>query len=223
MNSINPKVFQFFSSLKENNNRDWFEEHKPLFKELELEVKEFCVLLFNQISVHDSLEGWKLMRIYRDVRFSKNKTPYKTNFGIAFHRAQPNFRGSYYLHISPDDSFLACGFWGPEPKDLLRIRKELSVSGDEFRNVINQPSFKNTWGDLVGDELKSAPRAFDKHHPDIDLIRKKQFLFMIRFEDNEVDKDDFLERVNNALREVRPFVDFMSDVLTTDLNGESLV
>jgi len=223
MKSINPNVFKFFSSLRENNNRAWFEQHKPEFKDLESEVKEFCVQLFDQINLHDSLEGWKLMRIYRDVRFSKNKTPYKTNFGIAFRRAQPNARGSYYLHISPEDCFLACGFWGPEPKDLLRIRKELGVSGDEFREILNEPSFKSTWGELVGEELKSAPRGFDKQHPEIDLIRKKQFLFMIRFEDNEVEKNDFSERVNSALQEVRPFVDFMSDVLTTDLNGESLV
>ena len=223
MNGINHKVFDFLSSLKENNNRTWFEQHKPHFKALEVEVKEFCAQLFDQISLHDSLERWKLMRIYRDVRFSKNKTPYKTNFGIAFHRSQPKFRGSYYLQISPGNCFLACGFWGPEPKDLLRIRRELAVSGDEFRDIISQPSFKNTWGELVGDELKSAPRAFDKNHPEIDLIRKKQFLFMIHFEDHEVEKDDFSGLVNSALQVVRPFVDFMSDVLTTDLNGEPLV
>jgi len=223
MSTINPKVFDFLSSLKENNNRAWFEQHKPHFKALEVEVKEFCVQLFDQISLHDSLERWKLMRIYRDVRFSKNKTPYKTNFGIAFHRSQPKCRGSYYLQISPGNCFLACGFWGPEPKDLLRIRQELAVSGDEFRDLMNQPSFKNTWGELVGDELKSAPRAFDKNHPEIDLIRKKQFLFMIHFEDHEVEKDGFSGIINSALKEVRPFVDFMSDVLTTDLNGASLV
>jgi|TARA_B110000238_G_scaffold43251_1_gene46501 uncharacterized protein (TIGR02453 family) len=223
MNSINPKVFQFFSSLKENNTRDWFEKQKPHFKELETEVKEFCVQLFNQISVHDSLEGWKLMRIYRDVRFSKNKTPYKTNFGIAFRRTQPNNRGSYYLHISPEDSFLACGFWAPEPKDLLRIRQELAVSGDEFREIISQKSVKNTWGELTGDELKSAPRAFDKDHPDIDLIRKKQFLFMIHFNNSEVENSAFSERISSAVQDIRPFVDFMSDVLTTDSNGESLI
>jgi len=223
MNSINPQVFEFFSRLRENNNREWFEQHKPEFKNLELEMKAFSGHLFDQISAHDSLERWKLMRIYRDVRFSKNKTPYKTNFGIAFRRTQPHSRGSYYLHISTGDCFLACGFWGPEPADLLRIRKALAVSADEFREVLSQPSFRNTWGGLVGNELKSAPRGFDKQHPAIDLIRKKQFLFSIHFSDQEIMEDDFSSRVNLAIKEVRPFVDFMSDVLTTDLNGESLI
>ncbi|MCO4749452.1 MAG: DUF2461 domain-containing protein [Flavobacteriales bacterium] len=223
MNSINPQVFEFFNRLSENNNREWFEQHKPEFKNLELGVKEFGSHLFDQISAHDSLERWKLMRIYRDVRFSKNKTPYKTNFGISFRRTQPSSRGSYYLHISPEDCFLACGFWGPEPADLLRIRKELAVSADEFREILNRPSFRDTWGDLVGEELKSAPRGFDKQHPAIDLIRKKQFLFLVRFSDQEITEDDFSSRVNLALKDVRPFVDFMSDVLTTDLNGEPLV
>jgi len=105
----------------------------------------------------------------------------------------------------------------------LRIRKALAVSADEFRKILSQPSFRNTWGGLVGNELKSAPRGFDKQHPAIDLIRKKQFLFSVRFSDQEVMGDDFSNRVNLAIKEVRPFVDFMSDVLTTDLNGESLI
>ena len=105
----------------------------------------------------------------------------------------------------------------------MRIRQELAVSGDEFREIISQKSVKNTWGELTGDELKSAPRAFDKDHPDIDLIRKKQFLFMIHFNNSEVENSGFSERISSAVQDIRPFVDFMSDVLTTDSNGESLI
>jgi uncharacterized protein (TIGR02453 family) len=223
MRAINPKIFEFLKKLDENNNREWFEKHKPQFKALEQEFKQFSESLFHNVNVHDSLEKWKVFRIYRDVRFSKNKTPYKTHFSMAFHRTKPHFRGGYYLHLSPTNSFLACGFWGPEANDLLRIRKEFEVSADEFRKIIDSPKFKGTWGNLNGEELKTAPKNFDKNHPNIDLIRKKQFIFSIPFSDAETSHVDFSERINSALKEVRPFVDFMSEVLTTDLNGESII
>lgn len=223
MKTVNPKVFDFFKQLNENNNREWFEQRKPEFKTLEKEIKQFSEDLFETINLHDSLELWKVFRIYRDVRFSKNKTPYKNHFGISFKRNKPNLRGGYYLHLSPSESFLACGFWGPEPADLLRIRKELEVSADEFRQIINTSKLKTTWGKLKGDELKTAPKNFDKNHPNIDLIRKKQYLFMIQFSDKEVLDKGFGNRVNKALKDIRPFVDYMSEVLTTDLNGESIL
>jgi len=223
MTAIDPKVFEFLKKLEKNNNREWFEKHKPQFKALEKKFKQFSESLFHDVNTHDSLEKWKVFRIYRDVRFSKNKTPYKTHFSMAFHRIKPHYRGGYYLHISPLSSFLACGFWGPEANDLLRIRKEFEVSAVEFRKIIETPKFKDTWGNLNGDELKTAPKNFDKNHPNIDLIRKKQYIFSIPFSDAETSREDFSERINSALKEVRPFVDFMSEVLTTDLNGESII
>lgn len=223
MTAINPKVFEFLKKLEKNNNREWFEKHKPQFKALEQGFKQFSESLFHEVNTHDSLEKWKVFRIYRDVRFSKNKTPYKTHFSMAFHRTKPHYRGGYYLHLSPSNSFLACGFWGPEANDLLRIRKEFEVSADEFRKIIDAPKFKHTWSNLKGDELKTAPKNFDKNHPNIDLIRKKQFIFSIPFSDAETGHGDFSGRINLALKEVRPFVDFMSEVLTTDLNGESII
>jgi uncharacterized protein (DUF2461 family) len=105
----------------------------------------------------------------------------------------------------------------------LRIRKEFEVSADEFREIISQPKFKNTWGELTGTELKTAPKTFDKNHPDIDLIRKKQYVFVVPFSDEETAQSNFIERVNSAVKDVRPFVDFMSEVLTTDLNGEPII
>ena len=223
MIKIDTQIFDFLKKLEKNNNREWFEKHKPQFKALEQGFKQFSESLFNDLNAHDSLEKWKVFRIYRDVRFSKNKTPYKTHFSMAFHRTKPNYRGGYYLHIAPSNSFLACGFWGPEPNDLLRIRKEFEVSANEFRAIINADKFKTTWGELKGDELKTAPKNFDKNHPNIDLIRKKQYIFSIPFTDLESSQDDFSERINSALKNVRPFIDFMSEVLTTDLNGESII
>jgi len=220
---LSPDIFSFFKELEQNNNREWFEAHKPKFKVLETSVKQFGTALNDQLNTHDSIERFKLFRIDRDVRFSKDKTPFKTHFGLNWHRTKPELRGGYYLHLSPNDIFLACGFWDPKPDDLKRIRQELALDGDEFLELINAPKFKNTWGELQGDRVKTAPKGFAKDHPQIDLLRFKQHLFTVRFTQAQATAPDFLHRLDNALQAVRPFVDYMSAVLTTNADGESLL
>ncbi|MBT8303037.1 MAG: DUF2461 domain-containing protein, partial [Bacteroidia bacterium] len=156
--------------------------------------------------------------------FSKNKLPYKTHFGGSFRRKKPELRGGYYLHIQPNnESFIATGFWEPNKEDLFRIRKEFEQDDDEIREVINDKAFKKVWGELVGDEVKTAPKGFNKEHKAIDLIRKKQFIFTKKFTDKEVLSPNFIKDVDNAFKAIRPYFDYMSDVLTTDLNGVSLL
>ncbi len=220
---LNPAIFRFFKQLAKNNNREWFEQHKPEFKTLETEVKLFGEALKDKLNQHDSIDRFKAFRIYRDVRFSKDKTPYKTHFGLTWHRTKPEFRGGYYLHLKPDDIFLACGFWDPAPADLKRIRQEIDLDGDEYRNLINAPAFKKLWGALQGNAVKTAPKGYAKDHPDIDLLRFKQHIFMIRYTEVEVAAADFMDRLDAALEAVRPFVDYMSAVLTTNADGEPLV
>lgn len=217
---LDPAIFRFFRQLAKNNNRKWFEQHKSNFKSLETQVKQFGEALKDQLNQHDSIDSFKLFRIYRDVRFSKDKTPYKTHFGLTWHRTKPQFRGGYYLHLKPDDVFLACGFWDPAPKDLKRIRQEIDLDVDEYRNLMNVPAFKNTWGELQGNVIKTAPKGYAKDHADIDLLRFKQHIFMIHYKDAEVVAADFMDRLDAALQAVRPFVDYMSAVLTTNSDGE---
>ena len=201
-----------------------FHAHKQEFKQVEKQTKAFYNLVLDALRTHDDIDKLKLFRIYRDVRFSKNKQPYKTHFGGSFHRRKPELRGGYYLHLAPNNqSFIATGFWEPNKADLLRIRKEFEMDDTEIRQIISNKSFKNVWGDLVGDELKTAPRNFDKDHPAIDLIRKKQYIFTKKFTDQEVLSSTFLEEVNTSFKAVRPYFDYMSDVLTTNLNGELLI
>ena len=220
---LNPAIFRFFRELVKHNNREWFEQHKPEFKALETEVKLFGEALKDQLNQHDSIDRFKLFRIYRDVRFSKDKTPYKTHFVLTCDRTKPEYTGGYYLHLKPNDMFLACGFWAPSPPDLKRIRQEIDLDGDEYRNIINTPSFKNIWGELQGEAVKTAPKGYAKDHPLIDLLRFKQHIFTIRYTEEEVVAPDFLARIDAALQSVRPFVDYMSDVLTTNADGELLI
>ncbi|WP_418638726.1 DUF2461 domain-containing protein [Winogradskyella sp.] len=217
-------VFTFFKKLEKNNDRDWFNAHKPEFKAIEAKMKIAYNHLGELMSAHDQIEKIKIFRIYRDVRFSKNKLPYKTHFGGSFARKKPELRGGYYLHIqSNNESFIATGFWDPNKEDLLRIRKEFEMDDSEIRTILNDKTFKATWGNFVGDELKTAPKGFDKEHAAIDLIRKKQFIFTKKYTDKNVLAEGFLNDVDDAFKKIRPYFDYMSDVLTTNLNGESLL
>lgn len=216
-------LFSFFTDLQQNNNRDWFTAHKPTFKTLETQVKSFGELLKDRLNQHDHIDRFKLFRIYRDVRFSKDKTPYKTHFGLTWHRTKPLYRGGYYLHLSPNNNFLACGFWDPNPADLKRIRQEIDIDGEEYRAILNNKTFCRVWGELQGEAVKTAPKGYAKDHPQIDLLRFKQHIFTIKYTDDEVYQADFLDRADSALKAVRPFVDYMSEVLTTNSDGESLM
>lgn len=219
------EALDFFKKLEKNNNRDWFNERKKEFKTMEAEVKQVYNSVFEAINTHDEVDKLKMFRIYRDVRFSKNKAPYKTHFGGSFHRTKPKLRGGYYLHIQPgNESFIATGFWEPAPADLLRIRKEFEMDDSEIRDILADKKFNSVWGStFVGDEVKTAPKGFSKDHKAIDLIKKKQYIFTKKYTDKEVLSSDFLKDVNKSFKTIRPYFNYMSDVLTTDLNGVSLI
>jgi uncharacterized protein (TIGR02453 family) len=223
MNNTNKEVFSFLEELKLNNNRVWFENNKKRFLNIKNDIKLVSSEIVDKINSHDDIESSKIFRIYRDVRFSKNKTPYKTNLGISFKRSSPNLRGGYYFHIKPNESFIACGFFNPNKEDLLRIRKELEFDSDDFRDILNNKSIKNNWGDIDGDPLKTSPRGFLKNSPNIDLIRMKRFIFLKKYSDDSVFSSNFVEKISNDYKVLRPFLDYMSMVLTTDLNGISVL
>lgn len=221
---ISKNVFNFLEALKSHNNREWFKSNISTFRTVESEVKNFHSHLYDELNQSDSIDNFKVFRIYRDIRFSKNKTPYKTYFSGSFHRTKPELRGGYYLHLAPNnESFIATGFWNPDKEDLMRLRKEFEIDADEFRAIIAEPRFKANWGPLMGNELKSSPRGFAKQHPNIDLIRKKQFIFKKSYTDKEVLSDQFLQEVIYSFMVIRPYFDYMSSILTTNLNGEPIL
>lgn len=220
---ISKASLQFLSDLKKNNNREWFNERKAVFKEHEKEVKDFFLQIEGKLQKTDNIEGHKVWRIYRDVRFSKDKTPFKARFAGGYKRATAALRGGYFLNIEPGNSAVGGGFYGPNPGDLKRIRQEFELDDSEIRKIINNKQFKDTFGAMKGEEVKSAPRGFKADHPAIDLIKKKQLYFFKSFTDEEVCSADFENEVIKTFKTIRPFFDYMSDVLTTDLNGESII
>ncbi len=221
---IRKETFAFLKDIAKNNNREWFAENKPRYQEEHEAVKAFYQDIENRLNAHDSIEKTKLYRIYRDVRFSKDKTPYKSHFSGYFSRTGKALRGSYYLHIQPGASLLAIGFWGPNKEDLFRLRKEFEMDDAEIRDILAATDFqKHFGGALEGQELKTAPKGFDKTHPAIDLIRKKGFVAVKHFDDATVLSKTFAQEIDQSYQAARPFLDLMSDVLTTNLNGESLL
>ncbi len=220
---ISSELFQFLKDLKQHNTREWFNEHKPVFQKHHAEVKLFYQSVEEKLQQTDQIGKHKVFRIYRDVRFSKDKTPYKTRFAGYFIRATPELRGGYYLNIEPGNCIVGGGFYGPEPQDLMRIRKEFEQDDAEIRAILNNPKFKSMFGELQGSSVKSAPRGFDAHHPAIDLIRKKQFYMLRKFTDKQVQSPNFVNEVMETYLTIRPYFDYMSSVLTTNLNGESLI
>lgn len=223
MTSIDKTTLSFLKKLKRNNNREWFTAHKAEFLTEQQKAKDFYNALMEQLKVHDAIDKFKLFRIYRDVRFSKDKTPYKPHFAGSFSRATKRLRGGYYLRIRPGESFLAGGFFEPNKEDLLRIRKEFEMDTSEIRSILANEDFVACFGKLQGNALKTAPRGFDKDHPDMDLIRMKQFIVVRNFTDKEVTSTTFLDELDKSYKAMRPYFDYMSEILTTDLNGESII
>ena len=220
---LNPSILKFLNDLKENNTREWFSDNKDYYLKEEVQIKEFFTAINGALSAIDNIGGMKAYRIYRDIRFSKDKTPYKTYRSCSYKRATEALRGSYHLEITPGGSFLAAGFWQPNKEDLFRIRKEFELDRSYIEKILSDKKFTKLFkGFHTRNSLKVAPTGFDKNHPNINLIRKKDFIVLRKFTDKEVLSRDFHTTVINSFKAVRPFFDYMSDVLTTNLNGESI-
>lgn len=224
MELINKDLLQFLTELRKNNNREWFSERKSTFEEYNREAKAIFEAIAERLKMTDDIASHKLMRIYRDVRFSKDKTPYKARFAGSFKRATEHLRGGYYLNIEPGNTMVGGGFYAPNPADLWRIRKEFEMDTTEIKVIIDNNKFKTYFPKgIEGDEVKTAPRGFSRDSKAIELIRKKQFYAMRSFTDNEVVSPTFIDEVVDTFVTLRPFFNYMSEVLTTNLNGESII
>lgn len=227
MATIKKESLDFLKLLSKNNNRDWFNNHKETYTKSQENIINFADALLVEMNKHDAIEtvsGKKsLYRIYRDVRFSKDKTPYSNYWGGGFKRATKQLRGGYYFHLEAGNSFLAGGFWGPNTDDLQRIREDMALNYADWKKLLANKKLANTFGEMLGSQLATAPRGYEKDHPAIKLLRYKQFIFKHKFTDKEVLSADFVQKANDTFKNLRPFFNYMSEVLTTDANGESII
>lgn len=217
---ISSDSLQFLRELKDNNNRLWFADNKERYVAAKDDLKNFADSLTAEMEQHDEIEKTKIYRIYRDVRFSKNKLPYKNHLSGFMVRATKWRRGGMYFHFEPEgESLIGGGFWNPNTADLARIRQDIAADHSYIQDIVNAKDFKKHFGTLDGNQLKTAPRGYAKDHPAVEFLRYKQFLISEKFTDEEVTSKGFLKKAVTTFLAMRPFFDYMSDVLTTDANG----
>ncbi|RZJ77789.1 MAG: DUF2461 domain-containing protein, partial [Flavobacterium sp.] len=163
--TIQPSSLAFLGLLKENNEREWFNAHKTAFQKEQALIELFAQHLLDLMNIHDVIEtasGKKsLYRIYRDTRFSNDKTPYKTHWSGSFKRAGKQRRGGYYFHVETGNSFVAGGFFGPSPQDLRLIRDNIAFDAEPLREILTNQTFINSFENLKGEQLKTTPKGFD--------------------------------------------------------------
>lgn len=213
---IKTETLTFITDVAANNNREWFAENKERYEVAKTDVLAFVDQLIPKLAAADpefSVETQSkkcLLRIYRDVRFSKNKDPYKNNFGISFAvRGKGVNEPGYYLHIQPGSCFFAAGFWMPEASDLKKIREEIDYNTSEFLDIINEKSFKNTFQLSQEDKLKKAPKGYEADHPQIELLKLKSFTVTFAIKDEEFLKPGIINKLKNAFESVYPFIVFL--------------
>ena len=211
------RLFDFLNKLAINNNREWFHHNKGEFDELRaLWINDIQRLISLMSKYDDTLNGVDakdcVYRIYRDIRFSPNKLPYKTYFSAVIAQGgRKTLKGCCYLHVQPGESGLHGGIWCPEMPLLTRLRHEVEDNIDEFMTIINDVGFKERYR-LVGDSLKSMPKGFDKNSPYGEYIKKKEYLVSIPVRDDYFLDENWVERVANDFQFIKPFNDFLNYV-----------
>lgn len=206
--------FHFLNKLAANNERSWFEQHKSGYLKAREAAEIFFQSCISALALSYPLGQLSarqcMFRIYRDVRFSKNKNPYKTNFSAliaAGGRKSPSVF-SWYLHLEPGKSFLASGIYEPAPEQLAKIRQEIVYNAGEFRSIVSELS--DCFGVLQGNRLKTAPKGYDKEHTEIEFLRHTQLYFMKEYSDGEILSAGFPERFSDDALQLLPFLQFLS-------------
>lgn len=210
------QTLKFLKQLSSNNNREWFHEHKA---EYDVARSEFISLVEKVIEYSSKfdpmLSGIEakscIFRINKDIRFSKDKSPYKLNFGASINPGgKKSMIPGYYIHIEPGKSFLAGGTYMPEPNFLSAIRQEIDYNVDEFKSILNHKKFKTLFGNLSDeDKLKTAPKGYDKNHPDISLLQHKHYIVIHDLKDSQLISDKLAKEISEVFKEALPLNQFL--------------
>ena len=206
----------FLKDLHKNNNRDWFNENKDRYRAAHTNVADFVEVLIEEIGKFDEeilkIDAKKaLFRIYRDVRFSKDKSPYKTNFGAGLGMGKGNRISGYYLHIEPGKSFLAGGVYQPDTTVLKEIRKEISINSNEFLSILEQDEFRNNFRGLsVEQKLQRVPAGFEKDDPMAEFLKLKNFIVVHPVSNEALMKEDAAKNFAQIFKSIKPLNDFLS-------------
>ncbi|MCL6523449.1 MAG: DUF2461 domain-containing protein [Thermoflavifilum sp.] len=218
---IQAHTLLFLQQLRQHNHRDWFESHRSSYLQAKENFELFVAELIQQLATIEPEMAWLqpkdcIFRIYRDTRFSKDKTPYKTHFAASFQRGGKKVhQPGYYVHIEPDgNSFIGGGIWHPFPEDLRKIRQEIDYNLEEFERLIQDPAFKRRFGELYDEEaLQRPPKGYSADHLGIDYLKMRNFVVGYEVSDAQVQTADFLKQVVGSFALMKPFIDFLSRAL----------
>jgi len=217
------EIINFLSDLKKNNNRDWFNAHRDRYETIRQRFLTLTEILINELRQFDddipALSSKECMfRIFRDTRFSADKQPYKTNFGsVISPGGRKSFYAGYYFHVQPGESFIAGGVYIPPSEALKAIRQEIYENPEEFIEIIEEEQFKNLFGSIWGEQLKTAPRGFPKDWEHIDLLRYKSYVVSHNVKNEFLFSDDLIERTIKVFKVMYPLNRYLNDLLKNRL------
>ena len=212
-------VFDFLNGLQKNNNRIWFEKNRSDYENAKATFESFVDELIVGFGKIEDLKGVTakdcIMRIYRDVRFSKDKSPYRTNMGAMIASGgKKSARLGYYLHLAPhNESMMAGGLYQAETGQLNKFRSAIDRNAQPFKAIINDKKFRQYFGTLDGEKLKTAPQGYDRDHPEIELLRLKQIVAIHHVSDEKVFSPRFSAHVLDTFTVMKPFLDYLNSVI----------
>jgi len=217
---IDKSTFTFLKNLAKNNNREWFKDNKKKYDAAKENVEALIDQMINKIQNFDDRFSKDInakdciFRIYRDIRFSKDKTPYKLNFGA---NISPGGKKSgvpgYYFHVKPGECFVGGGMYKPDGKQLAAVRQEIDYNTKAFKKILNSASFKKHFGDLKGDKLKTAPKGYPKDHPELSLLQYKGYFTYGIISDADMQTKDCLKLASQKLKAMYPLNMFISQAI----------
>lgn len=222
---LTKESLQFLDDLKVNNNRDWFQDNKKRYEIFKKDYHQLVSAFLDAMKPLDpSLELLEVknctFRINRDIRFSKDKSPYKAHLGIWLSGGtKGSNRAGYYVHIENGASFIAGGLYSPESDDLKKVRKEIAFFYEDLEAILNEKEFKKEFKKLdvtENNSLKNPPRGYEKEHPAIDFLKLKSFTTTQKYDSDEVTKKDFVSKMSQKLIVLKPLNDFINRALDTD-------
>ncbi|MCF8451101.1 MAG: DUF2461 domain-containing protein [Taibaiella sp.] len=210
----------FLEQLAKNNNRQWFETQKKEYAAVKTDYEQLVTEVLAGLAEEDSAFKDQtakecIMRIFRDVRFSKDKSPYKTNLGAGFSKGGRKFPGAgYYLHIEPGGrSFAGGGMWQPEGTQIKALRQEIDYNFKEFGGIVNEKIFKKLFKQIDGDRLVKAPQGYTEDNPAIEYLKLKSFTVGHNIPDTDLTKKGLSKKIKEAFTTMKPFVDFLNNAL----------
>jgi len=216
---LEPQTLKFLSQLKKNNNKPWFDAHRAQYEAARIDFSNFIQLLIEALQKSDTtITGITAkdsqFRINRDVRFSKDKRPYKDNFGAFIARGgKKSIFAGYYFHLAPGNSFIGGGLWQPEPASLKKVRQEIDYNWDEFKSIVTNKNFKKIFGDLYKGEdmsLKRMPKGYAEDHPAISYLKLQSLIAEQKIADEDLTKATLHKKALNAFQALQPLLDFIN-------------